>query len=214
MTATIYAELEQGSADWHRLRAGIPTASEFGRIITSTGEASSQLGDYAALLAAEKYVGRSLEDWGGNRWTDRGLELEAEARDAYAFAYDAEVERVGFVEREGVGCSPDGLIGSDGVLELKCLSSKEHAKLVEYWLTHGAAPASYMPQARGQLYVTDRQWNHLFFYHPDLPPIRVVVERSLRWDSMLIRQIRAVLRRRDDLLEKLRRADKSQTRTA
>lgn len=202
----IVHDVEQNTDEWLRLRAGMPTASEFSRMITAKGEASEQLDGYAAQLAAELYAGRALDRWEGNRWTERGHELEDEARAAYEFIYGVTIERVGFVTNHDVGCSPDGLVDVDGLTEFKCLSAKEHVIALDYFARNQRCQAFYIPQARGQMFVTDRQWNDLFFYHPNLPPLRIRISRELRYDSALVRQIRATITERDRFVDVIRKA--------
>lgn len=168
-------ECEQGSSEWHAARLGIPTASEFGRLITKTGKPSTQSNAYANQLVAEWLCGHALDGFESD-WMRRGKELEAEARAYYELQTGAEVLEVGFVLRddERVGCSPDGLIGDEGLLEIKCPAPHTH---VEYLLT-GAVPAQYVPQVQGQLYVTGARWCDFLSYHPDMPPVLLRIERD------------------------------------
>ncbi len=76
--------VEQNTDDWVKLRAGLPTASSFKSIITSQGLPSKSLPTYAAKLAADKYAGEPLDSFEGNVWTERGHELESDARDLYS----------------------------------------------------------------------------------------------------------------------------------
>src|SRR3990167_9152399 len=104
----ILHDVPQRSAEWFALRAGKPTASEFSRVVTSAGELSKSAYGYALTLAAEMFVGQSIDAWEGNAWTERGRELEVAARTAYEFVCDVSVKPIGFVTDDlgMVGCSP------------------------------------------------------------------------------------------------------------
>ena len=134
----IVHNVEQGTPEWFALRAGKPTASEFSKLITSTGEPSKSMAGYAITLAGEMYAGKPLDAWEGNAYTERGKILEADARRAYAFLNDVEPETVGFVSNDAVqyGCSPDSLINREGILEIKCLKAENHIKA---WKNHLAS---------------------------------------------------------------------------
>lgn len=199
-------DVEQNTEEWFSLRAGMPTASEFKKIITSKGEPSKQMGAYAALLAAEKYAGGRLERWEGNQWTERGHELEAEARRSYTFTANEEVVSVGFCENYGAGCSPDGLVGDSGLFENKCLSPQQHVITLSYFDKHGRPQADYIPQVQGQMWVTGRDWCDLHFYHPALPSLTIRVERDDEFHASLAEQIERTLAERDRLARVLEAA--------
>ena len=157
---SIVHDVEQGSDAWRKLRAGVPSASCFDKIITSTGAESKQRAGYAKTLAAELYSGSPLDDaWTGNKWTERGKELEDEAVRWYEFDQDVKTERVGFVTTDdgSAGCSPDRFVGTHGLLEIKCLKSENHVDAIMYFRKHGAPPTDYIQQTQGQLMVTGRQ---------------------------------------------------------
>lgn len=177
----IVLDCEQGSQEWLEARLGIPTASEFDKIITGTGKPSSQASTYMNKLLAEWMTGKSngMEQ---TDWMQRGNELEADARMLYTLTTDIEVETVGLVykdDRKLVSCSPDGL--SEGGLELKCPAPHTH---VEYLLS-GKIPTKYIPQVQGAMYITDRQWWDFMSYHPEMPPLLVRVERNDKYIDAL-----------------------------
>lgn len=191
--------VEQNSPEWYALRSGLPTASEFKKIITSQGKASTQLNGYAALLAAELYAGDQLERWEGNQWTERGHELELKAMASYSFINAAPVEKVGFCTREGAGCSPDGLVGDTGLLEIKCLSPQAHVLALAYHNKNNRPQPDYIPQVQGQMYVTEREYCDLYFYHPVLPELCIRVERDDEFHTALEKQLQLVIAERDRL---------------
>lgn len=198
--------MEQNTEEWFSARLAIPTASEFSKLITGTGEASSQITDYAARLAAESYAGMALERWEGNQWTERGHELEDSARADYEFAYDVEVETCGFVTNYGAGCSPDGLVGDDGLHEIKCLSPHKHVGVLAYFKKHKKVPPSYIPQLQGQIWICEREWADITFYHPNLPGLTIRVERDDVYIAKLEKRINLCIEKRDELIQTIREA--------
>lgn len=167
-------QVQQGSDAWLQARLGIPSASNFDKVITAKGlkPSASQAG-YIAALAAEWFLRTPLDD-AHSGFMDRGTEMEPEAAKWYAFDTDADVTEVGFcLTDDGLaGCSPDRLVGADGLLEIKCPGAKKHMD----YLLHGGLREDYWMQVQGQLWVTGRKWCDLMSYHPTIP---VVKERIL-----------------------------------
>jgi hypothetical protein len=199
-------EIEQGTEQWHTLRAGLPTASEFSKLVTGTGKKSTQLFDYAATLAAELYAGKPLERWEGNSATERGHEIEPLARSNYEFQNDVEIVQVGFITNFGAGCSPDGLVGSAGLIEIKSQLPKGHVQTLAHYQKNGGPPSGYLPQVQGQLLVCERDWCDLCFYHPDLPSLTIRVERDESYIRELVKGIQLVIEQRDELVSMLESA--------
>lgn len=200
-------DVEQRSPEWYALRLGKPTASEFGKLVTSKGERSKSLDTYALTLAAELYVGAPVDAWEGNDWTERGRELEDKALAFYAFMQDVEIQRVGFVTDDAglFGCSPDALVESDGLAEVKCLKAENHVKTILYHQEHGRCPPDYVQQAQGQMMICDRAWCDTIFYHPSLPLLVVRQEPIPSVWTGLHDALNEVMRRRDTALAALRR---------
>lgn len=197
---------EQRSPEWYALRAGIPTASEFSSLITSTGERSKTLPKYAKTLAAEAFSGRTLDGWEGNAWTERGKEMEAEALRLYEFASDCDVSPVGFVTADDgrAGCSPDGFVGDDGLVEVKCLKAENHVEAIMYYRKHGRSEPAYVQQPQGQIWITGRKWCDLIFYHPVLPLHIVRQYPDQKIITELALAVGEVLAERDIILATLR----------
>jgi hypothetical protein len=180
----IHPHTEQYSEAWFNVRRGRPTSSQFKRIITSVkAEYSKGAQGYMIDLVAECFV-PTYAAFTGNAWTERGNELEPEAREAFSTLTGKAVEQVGFVTqgeggpwRDFVGCSPDGLIkGPDGEwmegLEIKCPSPSVHVGYV----LDGVLPDDYKQQVHGSLAITGLpRWN-FFSYYPGMQPLHVVVE--------------------------------------
>lgn len=167
-------DIEQGSPEWYAARLGVPTASEFGSIITpKKGEYAAAADTYINQLIDELIRPQAAESFGGNRHTLRGKELEPDAREYYAFEQDVVPQQVGFILNEAgtLGCSPDSLIGADGGLEIKCPDGPTHVK----WVRAGGIPDEHKPQVHGSLIITGRAWWDFLSYCPGYEPLLVRV---------------------------------------
>ena len=168
--------IEQGSEAWHQLRLGIPTASAFSRILTAAKlQPSTQQEQYIAELNAEWVSGEPCDDFGGTEWVERGKALEPEARREYAFEAKAKPEEVAFIykdESHMVGCSPDALVGEEGLLELKCPMLKTHM----FWLNRSTLPREHLIQVQGQIWCADAKWCDFMSYFPETPAVRMRIE--------------------------------------
>ncbi len=180
----IITEFEQGSEEWLQVRSGIPTASEFSKIITMAGSKSTSQKTYMNTILADWCAGKPVDTWEGNDWTQRGNELEPEARKLYELITGNKVEQVGFCfkdDKKMSGCSPDGLLGDDGLLELKCPKA---STLIGY-IFDDKVPSKYFQQVQGQLWVTGRKWCDFMAYHPEFEPFIVRVERDEKFLALL-----------------------------
>lgn len=202
----ILHDVEQRSPEWYALRLGIPTASEFAQIVTPTGRPSASARTYAMSLAAELFIGRSINMWGGNAWTDRGREMETQAISHYEFTRDVEIKPIGFVTNDDktAGCSPDGFVGDDGMVEVKALKAEHHIAAIMAHQVNGACPADYKPQTQGQLLLCQRQWCDLVFYHPELPMLTIRQQPDEAMGKTLSAQIPLLITERDRVLAALK----------
>lgn len=174
-------DCEQGSPEWYAARIGIPTASQFSRLVTNTikdGEykLSTSLSGYAAELAAEIMAGKTMDQFDGNTpWMARGKQQEADAVALYEFTTDSAIHRVGFITMDDglCGCSPDALVNDDGGLEVKMLKGENHVEVMSYYKKHGHAPVKYTQQVQACLWITGRKFWDQFYYHPDIDPVVV-----------------------------------------
>jgi len=206
----IIHEVEQNTPEWFALRLGIPTASVFSKLLTSKGEPSKSADDYAAGLAADLRAGEETEKWEGNQWTERGHEIEIAARAWYSLEYDADIRQVGFVTDDNLryGCSPDGMLGDDGLIEIKSLMGKNHVKAVAYFSKYKKPPPEYIAQVQGQMLVCERDWCDLVFHHPLVRPTLVIrIKSDAGFQSRLLAQIERVITLRDEYLETLQKYD-------
>jgi len=172
----IIHNVEQNSDEWFAARAGLPTASEGSKLVTSKGEPSKQMPEYAIQLAADLYAGEPLDRWKGNEWTERGHEMEDRARAFYENSFeDREVSKVGFITDDDgrAGASPDSMVDEDGMLEIKCLKASTHVKLIVFYERNKRLPSDYIVQPQFQMLVAEREWNDMLFWHPELPALIV-----------------------------------------
>lgn len=171
-----FFDVEQSSSEWFELRKGVPTASRFDKILTpKTRKLSAQIDGLIADLIGERF-GMIPEDGienATNRAMRWGSMCEAEARRFYSMEKNVEVTNGGFCLTDDgrFGTSPDGLIGSEGAIEIKCPQAGTHAG----YLLRGEVPAEYLPQTHGHLIVTGRPWVDWLSYAPGLPPLLIRV---------------------------------------
>ena len=195
----IISEHAQGTDEWMAERTGIPSASNFAKIFTTVGKPSATATTYMNELVAEWILGEK-EQIKQNDWMLRGIELEDEARKAYSFVNEVDVLEVGFCfkdEDKLVGCSPDGLVNHDKILEIKCPKASTHIG----YLLGGKLPSTYFQQVHGQLWVTGRDDCDFISYYPGLPNFEIRVEREQKnmdmIDSHLAKFISEMMDRRE-----------------
>lgn len=159
---------EQGTEGWKAQRLGCVTASRVADVMARTKSGpSAGRANYAAELVLERVLGKGA-DFFVNDAMRRGTELEPVARDCYSFATGNSVVEVGFIAHPTIawsGASPDGMIGDDGLVEIKCCNAAKHLAL----LKGGEPDAGYVKQSLWQMACTGRQWVDLTYYHPDFP---------------------------------------------
>jgi hypothetical protein len=195
-------DCEQGTDEWIAARLGIPTASEFHRIITAVkGDLSKSARKYAAGLVAETLLGKPLEKPPGSLWVmERGKLLEPLAIQQYGFVNDCEVRRVGLVTTDDgrVGGSPDGLIvGTRGGLEVKCTLDENHMSI----FADGPGD-DYKQQVQGNLGICELEWWDLYAYHPELPPVTIRTHRDEPYIAKMGAALVEFLAIRDEILAK------------
>lgn len=175
-------ECEQGSPDWYAARLGIPTTSMFSAVLASGrgGGESKMRQTYMRKLAGEILTGEPMSNYVSPDM-ERGKAMEAEARDLYAFMHDVEPQRVGFITNGPKGCSPDSLIGENGMLEIKT----QQADLLIETLLKDQFPPEHKAQCQGALWIAERDHIDLLVYWPKMP---LFVKRAYR-DEAYIRQL-------------------------
>lgn len=181
----IIIDCEQGSPQWFAARLGKASASRVADIIakTKTGPSASRA-NYAAELTAERLTGNRVEGFKSEamQW---GNDNEAEARGLYEFMRDAAVTEVGLVCHPSIpmACaSPDGLVGSDGLLEIKCPNTATHIDT----LLSGKVAGKYVTQMQWQMACTERQWCDFVSFDPRMPAeMQLFVQRIPRDEAAI-----------------------------
>ncbi len=199
--------MEQGSIEWLAARAGSLGASQVADAIarTKTGWGASRANVMATLIT-ERLTGKPAETF-TNAAMAWGTQTEPDARAAYEFMRDVDVELVGIVKHPtiaGTHASPDGLVGDRGLIEIKCPQSSTH---IETLLT-GAIPGKYMTQMQWQMCVTGRDWCDHISFDPRLPTSMQLwikrVERDPKTISELEEQVQEFLHELDAKVKALR----------
>ena len=145
--------MDQRSVEWHQARLGHATGSRASDIIA--GKDTQARKGYITQLVTERLTGQS-QDFYTNADMQRGIEVEPVARAAYQASNEL-VDEVGFIKHPTIlwfGASPDGLVGSDGLVEIKCPRSTTHLDYIQA----KKPPQKYIPQMLAQLSCTGRKW--------------------------------------------------------
>jgi len=176
-------DVAQRSEEWDKLRAR-PTASNFYKFITpAKGDYSKQATAYACEVIAKR-LGVFTEP-PPSFWMEWGVENEPHARAAYeARDLGGKVEQVGFImpdDTDAYGGSPDGLVGDDGMIEIKCPKPET---LISYHAT-GMLPDQYKPQVQGLLMIAGRDWCDFFAWHPELAPFLIRVHADFGYQAKI-----------------------------
>lgn len=191
----IHDDVEQGTETWRKLRCGLATASMFSAILAK-GEGKTRR-SYMCRLASEIITGEPAETY-KSADMERGNQMEAEARDFYAFSTDVELRRVGFITNGPKGCSPDSLIGSNKMLEIKT----QRGDLLIETLLKNEFPSEHRAQCQGNLWVAEREEIDIAIFWPKMP---MFVKTATR-DDVYIRTLSdAVDKFNDELQETVAR---------
>src|SRR6201998_473708 len=197
----IFHDVAQYSEEYDRLKLGIPTSSHFHKIITPQGKPSKQWREYACVLIAERILQRKIEFYNSPAM-ERGLVVEVEAADWYEFDQDVTVQKVGFItdDNHTIGCSPDRLVGDDGLLEIKAPLTQTPG---QYWIS-GEVHERFRPQLQGQLYVSRRSWVDIVCWHDVLPKVVMRVEPDEKFLKALDRELQIFNYFLESVMEKIR----------
>jgi hypothetical protein len=195
MTNIELANLEQGSIEWKQARAGIFTASRAAdgtaakkqtkaQIAQGIFEETAERSKYRTELICEILTGQPYPHFVSQdmMW---GSANEPFARAAYELQQDVLVETCGLIMHPDIprfGASCDGLIGKDGILEVKCPTTRTHLE----WLMAGVVPTEHVPQMLAQMACTGRQWVDFVSFDPRLPAHLQLFGRRFRRDEKLI----------------------------
>jgi len=160
--------VEQGTPEWHQLRSGKVTASRVADILakTKTGPSASRQ-NYLIELAIQRTTG-IIELSYTNSAMEWGTQTEPQARVAYEVKSGNFVDQIAFVDHptiDGFGCSPDGLVGDKGLIEIKCRNSANHWETIKL----DEVPKKYWIQMQAQLSCTGKEWNDYVSFDPRMP---------------------------------------------
>jgi hypothetical protein len=156
----IHKDLQQGTDAWFKARELKGTASH----ATAIRARGAGLETYCREVV-RNYLSSSKEEAYSGKATEHGTDLEPHARQVYMFETGNSVEEVGFIEyNDFIGCSPDGLIGEEGDLEIKCPYSD---KVYFDYIIDSKVPSDYYNQCQMRLLIEGRKWCDLFIYNPN-----------------------------------------------
>lgn len=178
-------DIEQRTDAWHQQRLGKATASKIADIMARTKSGfSTSRANYAAQLITERLTGTVAESFtsAAMNW---GNDTEPQARSMYSFLFNEQVEETGFHNHPKIamsGASPDGLVGSDGLIEIKCPNSATHIET----LRGGSIADKYIKQMMWQMACTGRLWCDFASFDPRMPePMQLFVQRVERDGAMI-----------------------------
>lgn len=176
----IYIEVEQGSDDWHKHRRGSLGASQVHDVLAKTKSGySTTRANIRARIVAERLTGLTQDSFKSSamQW---GNDTEPQARSAYSFFTGNLVTQVGMYKHEtiiGTHASPDGLVGDDGLIEIKCPITATHIET----LKTGKIDPKYITQMQWQMALTERDWCDFVSYDPRMPEdLSLFIQRVVR----------------------------------
>lgn len=187
-------DIVQGSDAWKALRLGRVTASRVADAtdLLKSGKPGAKRETYMGELIAERLTGLVVEKY-QNDLMRHGSAMEPDARALYEFMRGIDVEQVAFVEHPTIsmsGCSPDGLVGSDGLIEIKAPSTSTHVDT----LLSQAIPEEYLKQIDWQMACTGRAWCDFVSYDPRLPPHMALFIKRRERDEVAVAALEAGVR--------------------
>lgn len=199
--------MEQRSDEWFAARCGKATGSRIADIVAKTKSGySASRANYMAQLVVERMTGKVAESF-SNAAMDWGTEQEPYARAAYEAHSGVLVDEVGMVDHPTVamsGASPDGLVGEDGLVEIKCPTTATHIET----LMEKAAPKKYIDQMQWQMACTGRKWCDFVSFDPRMPQgLQLFVKRVERDDEYIAElesEVAAFLQEVSDKVQKLK----------
>lgn len=182
---------EQRTPEWFAARLGRATASRFADVLATikSGEAAARK-NYRAQLICERLTNQ-MEEGFESEAMRRGTESEPLARVRYELATGLTVVEAGFCQHDELmaGCSPDGFVGEDGLIEIKCPNTATHIETV----LAGKMPSGHLPQVQGQMWITGRQWCDFVSFDSRLPEhLQLFVQRVERDEKYIASLAEAV----------------------
>lgn len=198
---------KQHDPEWYELKTGVPSSSNFDRILSATGKTGSQ-DNYIKELAGQALGG--IIDHYESYDMKRGTELEPKARESYSFDQNVMVAQPALIfkdEKRQCLCSPDGICFENGEmepytgLEIKCLKIHNHVDI----MLKRKMPIKYFCQVQGCMYITGfESWDFVSFY-PGLDPFISTITRDDEWINKFHDELQKFLEKLDGVVNKLRR---------
>ena len=186
----IIHDMPQLSDEWFNIRLGEVTASRFAEATAKgkNGGVSPTRNKLLNKLAFERIYNKPYpEKFKSTDAMQHGTDTEAEARNYFSKLFKYDINQVGYVEyNDDIGCSPDGLIGADGMVELKCPLVSTHMDYIKS--KSKKLLSTYKKQVQGQLFVTGRKWCYLVSYVP-LYPKRLMISVKIERDEDEIKRL-------------------------
>lgn len=181
------SEIAQRTPEWFQARLGLVTASRVADVIARTAKGyGASRANYAADLVAERLTGTPATGYSSPQmqW---GTDNEPDARAAYEFYRDVAVTETGFIRHPvlAAGASPDGLVGDDGLVEIKCPNTATHIET----LTSQKIKAAYVTQMQWQMACTGREWCDFVSFDPRLPESMSLWVRRVPRDDLRIAEL-------------------------
>jgi putative phage-type endonuclease len=194
--------IEQGSEAWQTMRCGKITASRIKMMVakTKSGPSASRQ-NLAATLMLERVLG-VVEETFVNDAMRRGVEEEPLARLAYTLATGNDVEEVPFINHPNIanaGASPDGLVGEDGMVEIKNPNTSTHVG----WAIAGVVPAEHVMQLQWQMACSGRKWCDFVSFDSRMPEGQSLFIKRLYRDDDLIEKVEKQVVEFDAEVEKM-----------
>lgn len=176
-----FIDIEQNSDEWFALRAGKLTSSKLGTIMANYGKAFGEPAKkYAANIAIEQITGEPIASTFINAHMERGHEQEPIARMMYEDSTFCTVTNGGFFESDFIGCSPDGMVADDGVIEIKSVIAPVHYANVK----RGIVDPAYRWQCIGNLKFTGRDWLDFISYCSEFPEDKQLFTHRISADKL------------------------------
>lgn len=177
MNARVPIEAAQGTPNWHAARRGHLTGSRMADVLAvlKNGKPAQARTDYLMEVVNERLTGIAETRFVTAAMQD-GIDREPLARAEYEIVTGRDVRDAGFILHptiEHFGATPDGLVGPDGLLEIKCVTRKTYLR----WLTEGIVPPEYVPQMIAEAVCANREWVDFVAFHPDFGPRKLFVRR-------------------------------------
>lgn len=175
----IINDIEQRSLAWYQARSGKFTGSDFYVVMGKKGITRNNL---ILKKACGRLNGYIEEETYTNKDMQRGVELEPKARFLYEIKTNNKVKEIAFCELDDfTGCSPDGLVGDDGIIEVKCPKDTIY---LDRCIT-GEIPTEYMVQIQFNLYVLNRKWCDFINYNENFKDKPILIQRVERDEEMI-----------------------------